>query len=340
MDWKTELMNIWELVRSWEILKETVFQKLITYYLPPTSSLLQFKDLSGLYVIVTGSTSGIGLHTAKEFAMAGAHVVMACRNVKAAKELASIWKEEAHNGRVLNIEVMELDLISFSSVRSFADQWKQREVPLHILINNAGLCNLEDGQKFTYGGIEQHIHVNHVATALLTLLLLPSLLRTPSSRIINVNSVGHHCGVVEPQYWNSKMEDKRFNCVRAYGSSKLAHIMFLKVLASKLSDQHKASIQCIAVHPGAVCTNLNGGTKQKLFFMFDADQGARSTIYCATSDSVAENLIKGFAYYSCSCKPGKLSPQAEDVDTCLEVWQKTMAILELKEDYLSEVLDS
>ncbi|KAF5189917.1 Dehydrogenase/reductase SDR family member FEY [Thalictrum thalictroides] len=326
------------LMSSWEVWKESVFQKLFTYHLPPASALLQSKDLSGLNVIVTGSTSGIGLHTAKEIAMAGANVTMACRNVKAAKEIASMWKEEVHNIRVLNVEVMELDLVSFSSVRQFADEWEQRDKPLHLLISNAGMLALGESEKFTSEGLEQHMHVNHVAPSLLTLLLLPSLLKAPSSRIIHVNSVVHHLGVVEPQYWNSK-SDQSICSIEAYASSKLVHMMFLKSLASKLSDRNNASIQCIAVHPGAVCTNLNEGSKRKIFFMYDAAEGSRSPIFCATSDSVTENLVKGFAYYSCSCKPGKVAAKAEDLDACSVVWQKTLDILELKDDYLSQVLD-
>ncbi|KAF5177983.1 Retinol dehydrogenase, partial [Thalictrum thalictroides] len=320
---------------------ETLLQKIFTYSLPSASLLLETKNLSGFNVIVTGSTGGIGLHIAKEFAMVGANVIMACRNVKAAEEIVSAWREEASNSKTLNVDVMELDLVSFSSVRRFADEWKQNAKPLHILINNAGILKIQESQKFTGEGFEQHMHVNHIAPALLTLLLVPSLLKAPSARIINVNSVGHLSGVVEPQYWNSsRIEESKFNSIEAYASSKLVQIMFLKALASKLFDNNKASIQCIAVNPGAVRTNLTPEPKDKLFFAFSPAQGARSAIFCATSDSVADNLVKGFAYYSSSCKPGKTAAKAEDMDSCLEVWQKTLDILQLEDDYVSQVLDS
>ncbi|PIA41666.1 hypothetical protein AQUCO_02200239v1 [Aquilegia coerulea] len=339
MDLKT-LKITWTFISSWNYWKETLLQKIFTYYLPTASALLETKNLSGFNVIVTGSTGGIGLHIAKEFAMAGANVIMACRNVKAAEVIASAWREEVSNSKNLNVEVMELDLISFSSIRRFADEWKQKAKPLHILINNAGILKIEESQKFTGEGLEQHMHVNHIASALLSLLLLPSLLKAPSARIINVNSVGHFFGVVEPQYWDSRIEESKFISFEAYGSSKLVQIMFLKALASKLFDNNKASVQCIAVNPGAVRTNLTPEKKDKLFFAFSPAQGARSAIFCATSDSVADNLDKGFAYYSCSCRPGKMAAKAEDMDSCLEVWQKTLDILELKDDYLSQVLDS
>ncbi|PIA41664.1 hypothetical protein AQUCO_02200238v1 [Aquilegia coerulea] len=272
--------------------------------------------------------------------MAGAHVIMACRNVNAANKIASMWREEVYNSRMPNVEVMELDLISISSVRRFADEWERRGEPLDILINNAGILKIEDAQRFTGDGIEEHMQVNHVAPALLTLLLLTSLRKAPSPRIINVSSVGHYSGVVEPQYWNSRIEEGKYNSMIAYGSSKLAHIMFLKVLAGKLLGQKQTSMQCFAVHPGAVCTNLNAGARMNLVFMFDGTEGARSVILCATSDSVTKNLVKGFAYYSCTCEPGKVSPKAEDMDSCFEIWQKTLDILDMKDDYLARLLDN
>ncbi|GMN27228.1 hypothetical protein TIFTF001_001556 [Ficus carica] len=194
----------------WETLKEILLQKLLTHHLR-SSPLVLPSHLSGLNVVVTGATSGIGLHTARELAMAGAHVVMACRNVNAANEIAQQWKEDAHQGRSLNVTVMELDLISLSSVRQFAVEWNQHLKPLHILINNAGILRMGEARTIGYMTMwvtsmamvlvvsgAMHLQVNHVAPALLTLLLLPSLLKTSTWRIVNVNSVdavgGHSNG--------------------------------------------------------------------------------------------------------------------------------------------------
>ncbi|KAF6150612.1 hypothetical protein GIB67_022224 [Kingdonia uniflora] len=164
----------------------------------------------------------------------------------------------------------------------------------------------QEPQRFSEDGLEQHIHVNHIAPALLSLLLLPSLLRAPSARIVNVNSV----------------------------------LMFLKVLASKLLDQKKASIQCITVHPGAVGTKIASceRSKKHLSFVFSPAQGARSVLFCATSPDVGENMVNGLRYYSCDCKRSKVSPKALDNEACLDVWEKTMDVLELNEDELIRVI--
>ncbi|XP_068655952.1 dehydrogenase/reductase SDR family member FEY-like [Aristolochia californica] len=324
----------------WEMVKEMLCQKILTYHLS-SSPLLLPDQFTGLSVIVTGATSGIGLCTARELALGGANVTIACRNTKAAREIARGWQQEAQGSVKLNVEVMALDLLSLSSVRSFAGEWEPRKKPLDVLINNAGILRMGEPQRFSSDGIEQHLQVNHVAPALLSLLLLPSLVRASSPRIINVNSVAHHCSVVDAEHWNLKVEDSRFSSIRAYGTSKLAQLMFLKILASKLLEK-KASIQCIAVHPGIVTTNLVRqvpGFRKKSFWRFDPAQGARSVLFCATDDQVADNLVKGFAYYSSNCKPGKVSPQAGDMESCMGVWKKTLEISRVKLDYLEQVLD-
>lgn len=321
------------------MIKEAFCQKITTSHLPSSPHLLP-NQFSGFSIIVTGATSGIGLDTARELAMAGAHVILACRNTKSANEIARRWQGEVHDSRELLVEVMALDLLSLSSVRRFAAEWERRRQPLHVLVNNAGILLMGEPQRFSDDGIEQHMQVNHVAPALLTLLLLPSLLKAPASRIINVNSVAHHCAVVDPKHWNSRIEEKKFSSIRAYGASKLAHLMFLKILASKLLDHKENSIQCIAVHPGIVTTNLVRTVpsfQRKSFWRFDTVQGARSVLFCVTSDEVTSNLVKGFAYYSCNCKPARVSPRVADSDACLEVWQKTLEILDLSFDYLEQM---
>ncbi|XP_062106957.1 dehydrogenase/reductase SDR family member FEY-like [Humulus lupulus] len=320
----------------WEALKEILLQKLLTYKLR-SSPLILPNHLATLNVIVTGATSGIGLQTARELVMAGANVVMACRNVNAANEIAQQWKSEVRQyGRTLNVKVMEVDLLSLNSVRQFAVEWDQLSMPLHILINNAGILRMGERQRFSEDdGIEEHFQVNHVAPALLTLLLLPSMLKATTWRVVSVNSLAHHWGQVDSKGWNSRIEEHKFSGTKAYGSSKLVHIMFLKALAINLVELGCNSVQCIAVHPGIVASNLVPGFKKKAFWMLDTSEGARSVLYCATSNDVVDNLDKGFAYYSSNCKPGKMSPLADKLEICLEIWEETLKILGLDDKYLS-----
>ncbi|MCL7034432.1 hypothetical protein MKW94_009304 [Papaver nudicaule] len=238
---------------------------------------------------------------------------------------------------------MELDLLSLSSVRSFAEVWMQRALSLDVLINNAGIYKSGEPQTFSKDGIELQMQVNHIAPTLLTMLLLPSLLRAPSPRVINVNSVAHLEATIELESWNSKVEQGKFSGFLTYGSSKLAQLMFLKTLANKVAQQREnAGFKCIAVHPGGVGTNIDpmAYIAASIGLMFTPAEGSRSVIFCAASEDVTESLNNGFAYYSYDCKPDKISPLAYDTDACCEVWQKTMEILGVDHDYVSHLLDN
>ncbi|KAF2534357.1 hypothetical protein F2Q70_00033194 [Brassica cretica] len=79
-------------------------------------------------------------------------------------------------------------------------------------------------QKFSEDGYEQHMQVNHLAPALLSVLLLPSLIRGSPSRIINVNSVMHSVGFVDPDDMNVVSGRRKYSSVVGYSSSKLAQM--------------------------------------------------------------------------------------------------------------------
>lgn len=315
----------------WEIVKDILCQKILAFNLPPDPTL---PDLTGFSCIVTGPTSGIGLHTARKLAMAGAHVVMACRNTRMASELVQEWQgnQRKENGNPLLIDVMELDLLSLASVRSFADNWLLRENPLHILINNAGIFLMGEPQKFSKDGFEQHMQVNHMGPALLSILLLPSLMRGSPSRIVNVNSVAHHGAVGDSEYLSREITHKDYSSFTAYAASKLAHLMFLGVLSNKLPTE--AGVQVIAVNPGIVSTNIANGAvpsySKGSFWKFHAAEGARSVLFCATAKEIRrEGQSAGCIYYSSNCKPAKVSAEAANTDKCLQIWYKTLALLGL-----------
>jgi NAD(P)-dependent dehydrogenase (short-subunit alcohol dehydrogenase family) len=119
---------------------------------------------------------------------------------------------------------MELDLLSLDSVVKFADAWNARMAPLHVLINNAGIFSIGEPQRFSKDGYEEHMQVNHLAPALLAVLLLPSLLRGSPSRIVNVNSVMHTVGFVDAEDMNLTSGKRKFTSLMGYSNSKLAQV--------------------------------------------------------------------------------------------------------------------
>lgn len=215
-------------------------------------------DLSGQTVCITGANSGLGLEAARNLVIAGAHVIMACRNVGKAE--AAAQSVRGANG---SVEVRELDLASLASIRRFSDQLISDGIALNGLMNNAGLMALDESR--TEDGFETQIGVNHLGHYALTGLLLPALSKKPQSRIVNVSSMGHIPGKI---HLDDLMCDRRkYNRWGAYFQSKLANILFTNELERRLREAN-SSIISLAAHPGTARTELGKvGTSTTNFVM-------------------------------------------------------------------------
>lgn len=314
---------------------------------------LQIPPMNGLTCIVTGATSGIGLEIAKQLAEGGAHVVMACRKTRAANDLIQKWQKECSGMTgFLDIEVMELDLLSLESVGKFASTWNARQGPLHVLINNAGIFSIGEPQAFSKDGFEEHMQVNHLASALLTLLLLPSLIRGSPSRVVNVNSNMHHLGFVDPNDLNVTSGKRKYNSVIGYSGSKLAQIMFSSVLQRKLPSEAGLNVMCVS--PGVVMTNVardlprivQTGYHLIPYFLFNAQEGARSTLFAATDPDIPEycSVLKAddwpvCPYFSGDCRPTNAAAEAHNVGTAMKVWDKTLELIGLPSNTVERLIE-
>ncbi len=196
-------------------------------------------------VIVTGANSGLGLVSARHFAGAGAHVVLAVRDVSRGLEAAATI--------VGDTEVRALDLADLSSVRRFAGGWSSN---IDVLVNNAGVMNVPEGR--TEDGFETQFGTNHLGTFALTNLLLPHI----TDRVVTVSSVMHRSGDVNLADLN--WEARRYSRTAAYGQSKLANLLFSLDLQRRLSEAG-SSVRSFAAHPGYSATNLQ--TRTNNFFL-------------------------------------------------------------------------
>lgn len=124
----------------------------------------------GKIVLITGANTGIGRETARELAIRGAHVYMACRDLKKCEEAREEIVLESLNKHVY---CRQCDLASFNSIREFANSFQQEQPRLDILINNAGVMRCPKSS--TTDGIELQMGVNHMGHFLLTSLLLDTL---------------------------------------------------------------------------------------------------------------------------------------------------------------------
>ena len=123
------------------------------------------KDLTGKLIIVTGSSDGIGLETAKDLLSSNARVIFACRNKNKTQEIINKFPENYKKNAIF----IQLDLASFKSIENFAKEIKLNYPKIDILINNA-----EMGARFidkTEDGYINTYQVNYLGNILLTLLL-------------------------------------------------------------------------------------------------------------------------------------------------------------------------
>lgn len=119
----------------------------------------------------------------------GARVIMACRNLEKAEAAKEEIQHRTKSEKVGSLIIEQLDLCSLNSVREFVKRVLEKEDSVQILVNNAGVMMCPEGR--TVDGFETHIGSNHFGHALLTLLLLPTMIRSSPSRIVNVSSYLH-----------------------------------------------------------------------------------------------------------------------------------------------------
>jgi NAD(P)-dependent dehydrogenase (short-subunit alcohol dehydrogenase family) len=222
-------------------------------------------DQTGRTAIVTGANGGLGLETARALAVAGAHVIMAARNLdKAERAKAEILAADSQ----ASLEVRALDLASLESVRAFAGPVARVHPRLDLLVNNAGVMGTPRLE--TADGFEMQFGTNHLGHFALTALLMPALLHGPASRVVTVTSTGRHYGgrlrLDDPHHRTS------YNPWRAYGLSKMANLRFAVELDRRLRAAGAATRSLVA-HPGFSNTDLQaqsvrataGGWSQRFF---------------------------------------------------------------------------
>ncbi|KAI1697428.1 short chain dehydrogenase domain-containing protein [Ditylenchus destructor] len=168
------------------------------------SEVLEGIDLSGKTVLITGTTSGIGMETARVLALTGAHIVMANRNIPASEKLKQEICDEA-KGFVPKIDILQLDLSSLESVRQAADEFSLKRWPLHILLLNAGLTSWNG--ELSVDGYERTFAVNHLGHFYLSILLMKKLRESAPSRLVVVSSLLHaQTGIRPNKSLNKKLQ--------------------------------------------------------------------------------------------------------------------------------------
>ncbi|OLP97088.1 putative Xaa-Pro aminopeptidase P [Symbiodinium microadriaticum] len=145
-------------------------------------------DLSGKVAIVTGPTvNGIGFESTVEMSRKGAQVILAGRSEGKGQEAL---KELLRRVPDAKADFMKLDLSSLKQVKEFAMNFKAKRLPLHILMNNAGI--MANPFSLTVDKLESQFATNHLGHFLLTKLLLPELEASAPARVVTVTSAAAH----------------------------------------------------------------------------------------------------------------------------------------------------
>jgi NAD(P)-dependent dehydrogenase (short-subunit alcohol dehydrogenase family) len=212
--------------------------------------------MDGKVCILTGATSGVGYQAAKRLAQGGAHLVLVCRNrMKAVKVQGELEGEYG-----VPVEAMQADFSCLSEVHQAARTILTDYKRIDVLINNAGLHNTH--RTLTREGVETVFCVNHLASFLLTRLLLNRLIESAPARIIQVNSQGHRFGGLDLDDLN--WERRHYRGLQGYGASKVAQLLTVWELADQLEG---SGVTINAMHPGEVRSNIgmNNGTLYRLY---------------------------------------------------------------------------
>ncbi|HEX3760083.1 MAG TPA: SDR family oxidoreductase [Kofleriaceae bacterium] len=272
-------------------------------------------DLANQTFIVTGANTGIGKVTAKELARRGAHVILACRSKDKTDAVIEEIKRDTGNA---GVEYIHLDLGDLASARACAEAIAARGIPIHGLVNNAGLAG---SKGLTRNGFELIWGTNHLGPYLFTRLLLDRLKQAGHARIVNVASASHYNATGID--WDALKQPTRSSTgMREYSVSKLSNVLFAKELARRLDG---TGVTTYALHPGVVATDvwrrvpgpLRWVIKQ---FMLSPEQGAEASLRCATDPALAGQTGR---YYDVGGKEKEPSQLASDAELARALWTRS-----------------
>ncbi|XP_019751097.1 dehydrogenase/reductase SDR family member on chromosome X-like isoform X1 [Hippocampus comes] len=282
----------------------------------------------GKVAIVTGGGRGIGYEVARHMAKLGARVIIGCRDEQ--QGLAAVGKiHEEYNAA--KVEFKKLDLASLQSVRQFVQSFKERDLPLNILVNNAGVMLVPEA--CTENGFELHFGVNYLGHFLLTCLLLDTLKLSGKSgnfsRVVNVSSSAHRNGEIRLNDLNCR---QRYSAHAAYCHSKLAQLIFSSHLHREL-EQGGFPVSSCAVDPGMVDTSLYRhlwtplrlahGLVSRLLFRTPTE-GAATVLYAALSPTLEGKCGGG---YWANGRRDATTPLTFDPEVQQLLWETSQRLL-------------
>lgn len=246
--------------------------------------------IDGKNCIVTGANSGIGYATAEGLASRGANVYLVCRN-KERGEAALNKIQEITGNRNCYLEVC--DISSTDEIKSFASRFSSKDIPVHVLVNNAGV--LQNIRITTTEGYEMNFAVNVLGTYTLTELMLPLLEKAaPDARVITVSSGGMYSS---PLVKDLQFSDNKFHGVEQYARNKRVQVALTEKWAEIYRER---GVSFFSMHPGwaetpGVANSLPDFSKSLQGKLRSSQEAADTVVWLALQPT--EKLVSGAFYF-------------------------------------------
>jgi len=272
--------------------------------------------VKGKVCVITGGTDGIGKAAAYGLAVQGAKLLVHGRDPhKGARAVAEL---KARSGNPA-IEFLQADFSSLADVRRLAAAVMEHTPRVDVLVNNAG--GIFAPRTLSKDGYEMTFAVNHLAPFLLTHLLVDTLKSGRPSRIVTTASHAHLRAKIS---FDDLQATRKYSAMGAYGSSKLANILFTRALAKRLEG---TAVTATCLHPGFVRTSVGRDVDmspwlKRVFglisrFARSPEKGAETVVYLATSPQVQG--ASGGYYFDCKLTPP--SSAAQDDSAAEQLWR-------------------
>jgi NAD(P)-dependent dehydrogenase (short-subunit alcohol dehydrogenase family) len=291
----------------------------------------------GRSFVVTGANSGLGLEAARMLAQHGARVVMTARD--RAKGDAALARVRAGAPKA-DVELRLLDLADLDSVRAFAAGLRDDEVPVDVLVNNAGV--MMTPQRTTKQGFELQFGTNHLGHFALTGLLLGPLKAGNDPRVVTVSSTLHKQGSID---FGDLMRTKGYTPTGAYAQSKFANILFGLELQRRL-DAAGLPIRSLMAHPCYSATNLQtsgptglmklGGRIGNVLMAQSAAMGALGEVRAAVDPGVRGGEYYGpIRFMESRGYPEVVQPkqEAQDPEAARRLWEASEELTGVKYEF-------
>ncbi|MCU1409550.1 MAG: Short-chain dehydrogenase [Rhodoglobus sp.] len=261
-------------------------------------------------IVITGASSGIGENAAGRLAAAGWDVAVVGRNPDRTRAVA-----EKVGGTPFLADYDRLD-----EVRALAASLAGRYERIDVLANNAG--GLIHARGLSADGHERTLQHNHLAPFLLTNLLLP---KVAGGRVIGTASSSNVAGRLrlDDLEWTKR---PWLGGWRAYGTSKIATILFAQSLAAR-------GIEAYSFHPGWVATSFGSGSQKRLAnvmtrsgLAISPEQGASPLVHLATA---ADTGVPSGTYFSGLKPNGRIDRSAREPGAAEALWDVSARLVGL-----------